>query len=590
MRASSRSRRAAVTLAVGLAVSGLGAPSNTIATADASLVEGPRMAPVTTEVGQPPVAHDDPGVPMCSPSVMFGGTYPIAEDHEQTAFVGGCAATANDTDADGTIVSWAIDTPPAHGELEWTASVPGVFGYTADPDYSTARGDQPGGAWVSDSFTYHVIDDQGLSSNEATYRFWIAPVNDAPTFTPGVLVIGSPEDGSYSQPWATQIDAGPSESTQSVAFVLDIGPGFDVGFFSVLPAIDQTGRLTFTPAPNRTGSMKATFALKDDGGLENYGAGAGGATPDDTSDAVTIDIGINAVNDEPSAAADAATVTEDQATATTIAVLANDSDVDGDALSVTAKTNGAKGAVAIGAGGSSVTYTPNANAFGADTFTYAVGDGQGGTATASVSVTINSVNDDPNAVDDGVPTAYGMYLRTPPTAVPVLVNDTSAPDLPETLTIVGVTQGAHGTAAITGGGTGVTYQPIGTMTGLDEFSYTLSDGHGGTDEATVHVAVGNDVTAPTVRIAKVWSAALRGRPTARVAVTWTLADPQSGIANQFVQRRIDGGAWTTVPIAMSTTRTLSIGVLRGHTVEFRVRANDRAGNQAPYVMSAPIRT
>ena len=64
-----------------------------------------------------------------------------------------------------------------------------------------------------------------------------------------------------------------------------------------------------------------------------------------------------------------------------------------------------------------------------------------------------------------------------------------APDTGETLTVTAVTQGTNGTVAITGGGTGVTYTPDANFFGTDSFTYTISDGNGGTDTATVNVTV-----------------------------------------------------------------------------------------------------
>jgi hypothetical protein len=67
-----------------------------------------------------------------------------------------------------------------------------------------------------------------------------------------------------------------------------------------------------------------------------------------------------------------------------------------------------------------------------------------------------------------------------------------------------------------------------------------------------------------------------------VAVSWTGADVRlqvltSGFYSYHVQRRVDGGAWTTV--WSSTTRTsLALVVPTNHTYEFRIRARDKAGN------------
>ncbi len=70
-------------------------------------------------------------------------------------------------------------------------------------------------------------------------------------------------------------------------------------------------------------------------------------------------------------------------------------------------------------------------------------------------------------------------------AIDVLANDTDGLDGGETLTVTAVTQGANGTVAITGGGTGVSYTPNADFFGADSFTYTISDGNGGTDTATV---------------------------------------------------------------------------------------------------------
>ena len=59
------------------------------------------------------------------------------------------------------------------------------------------------------------------------------------------------------------------------------------------------------------------------------------------------------------------------------------------------------------------------------------------------------------------------------------MNDTFAPDTGETLTITTVATPVHGTA--TTNGSKVTYTPVANYNGPDSFSYTISDGNGGTD-------------------------------------------------------------------------------------------------------------
>ena len=57
------------------------------------------------------------------------------------------------------------------------------------------------------------------------------------------------------------------------------------------------------------------------------------------------------------------------------------------------------------------------------------------------------------------------------------------------LTITAVTQGAKGTVAIVDSGARLTYEPDANANGADTFTYTVSDGNGGTDTGLVHVTI-----------------------------------------------------------------------------------------------------
>ena len=228
-------------------------------------------------------------------------------------------------------------------------------------------------------------------------------------------------------------------------------------------AINGDNTVTYTPNANFNGADSFTYTASD---------GNGG------TDTATATITVNAVNDAPFAAADGATTNED--TAVALSVLANDIDIDGDSLGVASVTQGANGSVAIN-GDNTVTYTPNANFNGADSFTYTVADGNGGTDTATVTITVTGVNDAPSAQPD-----TGIADEDPIT-ITVLANDSDVEG--NSLSVLSVTQPANGTAAINPDDT-VRYTPDGDFEdGIDTFTYTVSDGNGGTDTATVYVAV-----------------------------------------------------------------------------------------------------
>lgn len=178
-------------------------------------------------------------------------------------------------------------------------------------------------------------------------------------------------------------------------------------------------------------------------------------------------------NRAPTASDDTFTLTS--LAPSSLAVLANDSDPDGDSLSIEAVTQPLSGLVTIA--GSTLTYTPAASAGnGSQHFTYTVGDGKGGKVTANVTIHLNiDGNRAPTALND----AYRVS-GVNPSDLDVLAND-SDPD-GDPLSIQAFTQPDTGSVALSGNGFLFTpFVPFGTTT----FTYTISDGRGGTATATV---------------------------------------------------------------------------------------------------------
>ena len=232
-------------------------------------------------------------------------------------------------------------------------------------------------------------------------------------------------------------------------------------------AINADGTLAYTPNANFNGADQFTYTVAD---------GQGG------SDTATVTVTVTPVNDAPVAVDDTATTVEDAAFALQIPVLANDSDSDGDPITVIGFTQGQNGTVTAG---SNVAYLPNPGFSGTDSFTYTIIDAQGATATATVTVTVLPINDAPEAVDDVFNVRANETLSI--AAPGFLANDTDADG--DTVIAVSITDGVdHGTLTAFPNGD-FTYTPNAGFVGTDSFSYQVSDGHGGTDTATVTINV-----------------------------------------------------------------------------------------------------
>jgi hypothetical protein len=350
-----------------------------------------------------------------------------SEDNPVTVTVLG-----NDTDPENDTLSVASVTQGTNGAVVINAN--NTVTYTPAANFHGA-----------DSFTYTASDSNG-GTDTATVTVTISSVNDAPVANDDPASVA--EDGSVT----VAVLANDTDADNDTLTVTARTQGAH-GTVTLNP-------VTYTPAANYNGPDTFTYTISD---------GHGG------TDTATVNVTVGAANDAPVANNDTATVAEDGSV--TVAVLTNDTDLDNDTLTVTARTQGAHGTVTL----NPVTYTPAANYNGPDTFTYTISDGAGGTATATVNVTVTAVNDAPVAVNDSATT-----LAETPVMVLVRTNDTDVEG--NTLTVTAFTQGAHGSVAINAGQS-VTYTPATAWVGPDTFTYTISDGAGGTATATVNITV-----------------------------------------------------------------------------------------------------
>ena len=183
-------------------------------------------------------------------------------------------------------------------------------------------------------------------------------------------------------------------------------------------------------------------------------------------------------NNAPVAADDAVTVAEDGSV--TLQPGDNDTDADGDAVVAWVIASVPPNGTATVNPDGTVTYTPDADFNGTDSFDVRVYDGNGGFDVSTVTVTVTAAADAPNAADDSATAGWGA-----PTVIDVLSNDAD-PD-GDALQITGVSQGTNGSVTVNANGT-LTYTPGTNFQGSDVFTYSVSDGNGGTDTATVTVS------------------------------------------------------------------------------------------------------
>ena len=214
------------------------------------------------------------------------------------------------------------------------------------------------------------------------------------------------------------------------------------------------------------------------GGSSTFSFGSGSGSGSGSGGSAGSGSGSGFVNTPPDARNDSAATNENQSVR--ISVLSNDFDANGDALRVIAASGGSNGRTSVNGDGT-ITYTPNADFDGTDTFTYTISDGNGGRDTATVTVRVNNVNSGPDARADAASTDEDQ-----PVVISVLANDLD-PD-GDTVRIVAAGDGSNGQTTVNANGT-ITYTPDADFNGADSFTYTISDGNGGRDTATVEVNV-----------------------------------------------------------------------------------------------------
>ncbi len=328
-------------------------------------------------------------------------------------------------------------TVPSHGLLSGVA--PNLI-YTPFDDYVG-----------SDSFTF-FISDGILTSTVATVAITVNPVNRAPTAT-GQAVSAAEETALPITLEAQDEDSDPLTYTVTSAVRNGLLGGL-------------APNLIYTPTVDFVGEDHFGFIVSD--GLLD-------------SDAVTVTITVNAVDDTPTAQGQQISTAEETPRAITL----QGSDVDSDLLTyriVATPDHGELGGIAP-----NLIYTPATNFTGADALLFNIDDGTSNSATARVAISVTAVNDPPQADSDTLTTAEDESV-----ALLLWADDPEA----DALSYVVITPPQHG--VLGGIAPNLLYTPTANYHGSDALTFKANDGAADSPTATLSITVAPRNDAPTV--------------------------------------------------------------------------------------------
>ncbi|MCP9270848.1 Ig-like domain-containing protein [Mycolicibacterium arenosum] len=351
-------------------------------------------------------------------TVTMVNNAPVAADASVTVSENGSrtGSLPSATDADGEEVTYSLAAGPSRGTV--TVDPDGSFTYTPDPGVSGA-----------DAFRYDVTD--GFSTSTYTVTVTIEPINHAPVAVDAIVTThhGVPVSfaGAFNDP-----DGDP------LTFTLDRTTSS--GSFSVAP----DGTVTFTPRSGFVGEDTVGYTVTDPSGLT-------------ASATITV-----VVTNGPIVTRDDVYIGDDSVYSGN--VLANDVDSDRDPITVVDYTKPSRGTLVMATDGT-FSYTPEPGVSGTFEFTYTVSDGAS-TGTASVRLIVAAIGKPPLSAPDSATVEAGETV-----VIDVLANDTDPNDEGLYIVSVDVSQGVINVTE-----SGIEYTADPDFTGIDTFTYTVSNG------------------------------------------------------------------------------------------------------------------
>ncbi len=144
----------------------------------------------------------------------------------------------------------------------------------------------------------------------------------------------------------------------------------------------------------------------------------------------------------------------------------------------------------------SLSYQGTLNYTGSDTLTITSTDANSATDVDTVAITVSNVNDAPVAANDSYTTSEDIPITTT-LGTGVLANDFDLDGDTLTVTTTPIVGVSNGTLVLNADGT-FTYTPNSGWSGVDTFTYQVTDGNGGNAQATVTLTVVSVNDAPVI--------------------------------------------------------------------------------------------
>lgn len=444
-------------------------------------------------------------------------------------------------------------TTPGNGTLVLTGydSATGVVSYT----YTPGLQNNPAGAPVLDSINISVTDTNG-NSTTATLGANIsdsAPVavDDAASAVQDVPLTMAAANGVLSNDSTagdskavTGISIGNTNGTVGTALAgtygtLTVNPD---GSYTYLADQDAARALT----AGQTASEVFTYTVTD---------------ADGSTDTATLTLTITGTNDAPVAVADSASTPINSALSN-INVKGNDTDVDNSNAQLTVSNpvlaTPGQGTVSVNPDGT-LNFTPTPGVTGPVSISYTLTDPSGASSVGTLTVNVGA-NTPPTAVADTA-TINEDSASVSGDVTPGTAGQDSDPDAGTTLTVVGVAagtpasasgnvgtavNGTYGSVVIAANGS-YTYTPganaqtlAAGQTGTDIFTYTISDGNGGSVSTTLTLSVQGANDVPTIGGALTGTVTEDGSTSA--TGTLTISDVDTG-QSSFVAQNATAGTY-----------------------------------------------